>query len=1312
MNTPRILRSRKNPHRYYYFVGQKSTTFTTDADNPLAKLGGVDVPPWKNLQSGMMKACAFLLFAMAALGYESAAFADGLPTGYNSVSGNVQFQQQGNTLNVSTQAQKSIANYQTFNIGQGNTVNFNLPGRQAMILNRVTGGNPSSIMGKLNSNGQVWLVNPSGILFGATAQVNVGGLLATTMNIRNEDFLSGNYKFFQDGPGASVINHGTLSATDYLAMFGGGIQNTGTMQAPQVNLAVGEKVTMKVSPDVAIQVTVDEALKQKVDGLASAIENSGNIHAHTASLQAHLEKNVMAELVNNSGIIEAAQVVDGPGGSIEIVARGGNIVNSGTLDVSTTQGDAGSIRIDGDADVHNTGDLLAMASDDAGLGGEITVTGEHITLAGESLIDASGGAGGGHIRIGGDYQGGGDLPTAQTLTVGEDVSIKADALHDGDGGRVILWSDDTTTFLGNLSIRGGNEGGDGGFAEVSGKKYLNYLGLTDARAPKGKTGLLLLDPEDYEINLGNVGAINNAMANVLLQATQDIFVNAQINMVNVDVSLTLEADRHVAVNQSITTLGDLSLIADANNNGTGTVTLNTSLNSNNNDILLSGANLQIDNAVNAGAGQVTLEVSEGQTGFRSIAGDGTERAWNLSGVEMSRISADSVLVDGSKSTGHIYVYGDILLDDLGYNLTVKNRGAITLGIDNPPELTLDRGEKIFNLESTHSGITLTSTENLILNLSDLTAESVLLRTHSNEDMRFGDITTTNGNLSLFLYGDGNFYLGNLQSSGNVNFNNSGVVSTAFVNGNINAGGEISMITNVAMIGEGRSLTDGDRLTIFANRTLSADHDLTINTFQPNYGGRIDVGDNTLTFNVLGTEPRKIATSDPNFSADGWNLNTGEMSRITAGSVLIDGSNTAGTMNLQGNILLNNLEYNLTLKNQGDILAGSHNGLQDINLRQGENHTLNLESTEGEISLRGEGGMNILLHNLTAPSLISLEGHDIQSTGTFTTGSLSLSTVNGNAGSSEQFLTTDVKTLGGNIEGNLFLSNQGNLSLSGDGMSITGDATLNVDGSFTIVDEALISDGNINLTAHGPIRSKNGDSLDIKAKQMTLTSTHGFIGEVGANQLNVQASDGPITLSIGGANTDGVMGSLWGSVSPPPNFPKVSRSIYDKVFWNGVRMTLVDPLPSPPSPSPAPSPAPSPRSNNIGQKLEQEVPWSPVNVLQSTEPPPKAPPQSTADIQDQSNGQGTGGVQIQNNMQENPMEDPNGIIQQQQQSSNTPKLTAPDEQEEFTEGMGPGSYSSSLAGPVMVGGATPQMSDNEIQSLETFTIIGTDTKIPR
>ena len=173
-------------------------------------------------------------------GFASLAFA--LPNGGEIVSGTgaiSQPTQQDMVINQNTQ--KMITNWNAFGIGSAESVQFVQPGISSVALNRVIGADPSVIIGKLSANGQVFLSNPSGVLFGQGAVVNVHGLLATTLQISNQDFLDGNYHFTQDPnqPLTSVINEGELTASGYVGLLAPGVVNSGTIVADLGSVALG-----------------------------------------------------------------------------------------------------------------------------------------------------------------------------------------------------------------------------------------------------------------------------------------------------------------------------------------------------------------------------------------------------------------------------------------------------------------------------------------------------------------------------------------------------------------------------------------------------------------------------------------------------------------------------------------------------------------------------------------------------------------------------------------------------------------------------------------------------------------------------------------------------------------------------------------------------------------------------------------------------------------------------------------------------------------------------------------------------------------
>ncbi|MDH4378662.1 MAG: filamentous hemagglutinin N-terminal domain-containing protein [Vampirovibrionales bacterium] len=535
-----------------------------------------------------------------------------LPTGYEVVSGEATFVQNGsNTLNINATTDNVIIHYQTFNVGTNEFIHFNLPSASSSVLNQVLGGGASQILGQLTSNGQVYLVNPAGIQFGPAAQVNVGALVASTLNMKDADFLAGKMVFSQLGTPEKIINNGTIAVTDkgFIVLAGGAILNTGTLSSPQgqIALAVGQEVTFSPSSFVDLNLVVNKPLAQAVANTTAAIQQEGQLLANggAIALQANLVREVYRNAINNTGIVEAQSMISQNGKIVfkSNLDSGSIIENTGRLDVSGGQGQAngGTINVEGSV-VQQQGDLLANSSDANGIGGKITVLGESIALYKGSLLSANGANGGGSIRVGGDYQGQGSLPHANRLYADLGSLIQANSTRQGNGGSIVLWSDDATWFHGQAQAKGGLLGGNGGLVEVSSKNILHYDGEVDTSAPLGRQGQLLLDPTDLRVVDASTGssntstlsdvnsfadpnlgagetrivntAINASVSDVTLQATRDLWIEAPINITQANVGLTATANRTMNVLSSVQTNGgDINFLADADADGVGDLNL-------------------------------------------------------------------------------------------------------------------------------------------------------------------------------------------------------------------------------------------------------------------------------------------------------------------------------------------------------------------------------------------------------------------------------------------------------------------------------------------------------------------------------------------------------------------------------------------------------------------------------------------------------------------------------------------------------------------------------------------------------------------
>jgi filamentous hemagglutinin family protein len=293
------------------------------------------------------------------------------------------------SMQVDQNTSQMIVNWDSFNIGSSESVNFTQPSSSAIALNRVIGADPSLLLGNLTANGQVFIVNGSGVFFGPGSKVDTQGLIATTMAISDQDFLDQNYNFSQQASLASVINEGNISATSYVGLLAPAVENRGTIitaSLDSIDLAAGKAATLDFTGDGLINFKVTEAVVGIVtdkDGnvLQNRVSNSGLLQANGGQVRMTAKDagDVIRSVINMEGIIEANTVAEEDGW---VILGGGN---SGVVSVTGT---------------------ITASGDDAGeKGGTVHVLGEKVGLFDNAVVNVSGDAGGGTALIGGDYQG-------------------------------------------------------------------------------------------------------------------------------------------------------------------------------------------------------------------------------------------------------------------------------------------------------------------------------------------------------------------------------------------------------------------------------------------------------------------------------------------------------------------------------------------------------------------------------------------------------------------------------------------------------------------------------------------------------------------------------------------------------------------------------------------------------------------------------------------------------------------------------------------------------------------------------------------
>lgn len=499
-----------------------------------------------------------LLHVFGATALLAAPLAHATPQGGTVTSGQASIRQGGNLTTVTQGSQRAVIDWRSFNVGAQETVNFIQPNTSAAVLNRVTGNDPSAIFGRITANGQVYLINPNGILFGRTAQVDVGALTASTSNVGNADFMAGRLNFSEPGKaGARVENEGRITVADggFVALAGRQVANSGVISARlgKVALAAGDAFVLDLYGDRLVNLVVDPAaLATLTDAggqpLAASVNHSGEIVAAGGRVELSVAtvKRLVDNLVNVSGVVRATSFTSAPG----VISLHGdantNVAVGGTLDTSGERG------------------------------GRIEVTGRDVSVQSGAVLAATGGQG--SIAVGGDWQGRGPLAHADTVTVAQGAVLDAGGGAQGQGGTVVLWSGKDTQFGGRISVAGGTHGGDAGQAEVSSKGRLGFLGDVDLFAAKGKQGSLLLDP--FDLTIGTVTSGDSQISadqlryllvrggNVSLSADHDVTVDAEVNALvtggtgTAGGGLTLTAGNNLTVNQNIVLNdGALSLTA-------------------------------------------------------------------------------------------------------------------------------------------------------------------------------------------------------------------------------------------------------------------------------------------------------------------------------------------------------------------------------------------------------------------------------------------------------------------------------------------------------------------------------------------------------------------------------------------------------------------------------------------------------------------------------------------------------------------------------------------------------------------------------
>ena len=539
--------------------------------------------------------------AMAALTvFTAASYGTGyaMPQGGEVKAGDAEIKTSGNIMDVNQNTQKVAIDWKGFDIAKQETVNFNQPNASAIALNRVIGNKGSEIYGHLNANGQVFLINPNGVLFGKGAEISVGGLIATTHNINNDDFMNskGSYTFSGDSTN-QVKNAGTIKAEGGLvALLAADVANEGVIQtnAGTTALGAGQSMTIDYENDGKINFAVNKSVAN-----AKAL-NSGSIQANGGYviMTARDASETLNTVVNNTGVIEAKSLKNVNG---EIVLDGGD---QGVVEVG------GTIDTSGDEAGGTGGTIKAI-----GLNTEVT----------------------GSLKATGDQAGGLIETSGKVLNIDDNAQIDASSTN----GKAGEWLLDPLMVV--ISNHNSTSNASNGTWAYSGNGTENTMSYVQA----GKINDLLNTGTSVKIQATDTNAVASIEVDAAITKTK-----------GKEASLTLEAQRNVTVNEEITSKSgklNVNLHSDTDGDSFGAVIVNADITTNG-GAFASGSGKQItDSTVGTYFGHV-----DNETGNRTITTNGGDI--NLYGdvaLGLDGASLNLNTVKGKSTGGKVNITGNV-----------------------------------------------------------------------------------------------------------------------------------------------------------------------------------------------------------------------------------------------------------------------------------------------------------------------------------------------------------------------------------------------------------------------------------------------------------------------------------------------------------------------------------------------------------------------------------------------------------------------------------------------------------------------------
>ena len=1019
-----------------------------------------------------------------------------LPTGGLVSAGQATISSGSNTAIINQTTGKAAINWNSFDVGSAASVKFNQPDASSVTLNRVQSANPSQIYGSIQANGQVYLMNPSGVYFAPGASVNVGGIVATTKQMSDADFMAGKTTFSGGGASGSVVNEGSISAAigGYVALLAPEVRNNGIIVAQQgtIALASGEAITLNfgvgnklesltVSSGQLNALVENKSIVRAPGGMvilsaralnqiAGSVINSGSVEASGVSVQGG-RIILDADMVSNTGSIKAAS--DNQAGGA-VIAKAGDLISTGLIDVSGVTGGSVDIQVRSSASI--SGSISSKGT--AGKGGAISVSATNnsasdplvnagaVNLSKSSTIDTSGSTEGGAVAV-----------AAQNVTAAGSI-----ASNGAKAGTVFLQGDDALFVSGGVQARASDA-----------QSAPSMVSLA------AKSGTLKLDGAMIQAEGANLSVATQAGGSVADSVTTAVAAR------NVDV----RADK-------VTMAGIWAAISS------GTVTVNgknTVAVTETATVAAKAADTDAGAQTTTTPGAVSIASSSGAVDVsgkvQAINTNGTGGQVSIAAATAVSLAGAQIDVSGAKGGGTISVSGNQISMDPKTSIKAD---AVTSG----------DGGTVNVIADLSSGTSITKVDGAIsAKGGSASGKGGQIDTSANTvkvaDSAKMDTSAASGQVGTWTIDPKDFTIaatgGDITGSTLASNLTSGNVSILSSSGATAGSGNINVNDAVAWNANKLTLTAAKDININATMTPSGTSSLTLNTATANggdssvAGGNVNVGLTNTTFSGKVDFGARTGTGFLTINGNGYTV-VGDATTLQ--SMSSSGYYALGsTINASGTPLWNGMSGWSPIASFSGVLNGLGNSVTSLTMsRTGTNNVGVFNALTGDVRNIGFLSTNVNGSDYTG-GLAS----------TFATGTIANTFVTGNIGG---------HNFTGGLVGNMTSGTVSNAYTSG---TINGYAYSNAGGLVgymtggTITGSGSGSNVTISSNSGGLVGKNNGGTINdsFATGNVTATAGTGFVNAAGglvgvnAGTSSINNSRASGTVVGGGFNNGGLVG---------------------------------------------------------------------------------------------------------------------------------------------------------------------------------------------